>query len=181
MVEWCVLGVDCIGNYEQTRCLTEGWDDWICHELLGQWSWWVREPPISSNNNWKLLEEGAFGAHPGHDAHILYTLSAIQVLVIQDALDKMDIDRVTKCTRITSPLYSTHHSPTQPTQLYSPSRHHLDASLGTDLERQTRDLHSVLLRHFPWWIVYHLYHPRIPNMPSPIFDAVEISMVDSAL
>jgi len=41
-------------------------------------------------------EAGAFGAHPDHDAHILSTLSAIQILVTQDALDRLDIDRVTK-------------------------------------------------------------------------------------
>jgi len=41
-------------------------------------------------------EAGAFGAHPDHDAHILSTLSAIQILVTHDALDKMDIPRVVK-------------------------------------------------------------------------------------
>jgi len=40
---------------------------------------------------------GGFGAHPDHDAHILSTLSAIQILVMQDALDKVDADRVVKC------------------------------------------------------------------------------------
>jgi len=40
---------------------------------------------------------GGFGAHPDHDAHILSTLSAIQILVTQDALDKLDVDRVVKC------------------------------------------------------------------------------------
>ncbi|THV08546.1 rab geranylgeranyltransferase [Dendrothele bispora CBS 962.96] len=41
-------------------------------------------------------EAGAFGAHPDHDAHILSTLSAIQILIMQDALDRVDIDRVVK-------------------------------------------------------------------------------------
>ncbi|KAI0065122.1 rab geranylgeranyltransferase [Artomyces pyxidatus] len=40
-------------------------------------------------------EAGGFGAHPGHDAHIHSTLSAIQVLTIHDALDRVDIPRVT--------------------------------------------------------------------------------------
>ena len=40
---------------------------------------------------------GAFGAHPGHDAHLHSTLSAIQILITQDALDRVDISRVTKC------------------------------------------------------------------------------------
>ncbi|KAG9098932.1 hypothetical protein FRC06_005821 [Ceratobasidium sp. 370] len=40
--------------------------------------------------------EGAFGTFPDHDAHILPTLSAIQILVMHDTLDKLDKDRVTK-------------------------------------------------------------------------------------
>ncbi|KAG9126091.1 hypothetical protein FRC07_004934 [Ceratobasidium sp. 392] len=39
--------------------------------------------------------EGAFGTFPGHDVHILPTLSAIQILLMQDALDKLDKYRVT--------------------------------------------------------------------------------------
>ncbi|KAF5319727.1 hypothetical protein D9619_008824 [Psilocybe cf. subviscida] len=38
-------------------------------------------------------EAGGFGAHPGHDAHLLSTLSAIQILVMQDALDRLDVER----------------------------------------------------------------------------------------
>ncbi|OJA20093.1 hypothetical protein AZE42_07714 [Rhizopogon vesiculosus] len=41
-------------------------------------------------------EAGAFGAHPDHDAHLLSTLSAIQILLMQDALDRVDVDRVVK-------------------------------------------------------------------------------------
>lgn len=41
-------------------------------------------------------EAGGFGAHPDHDAHLLSTLSAIQILCIQDAMDRLDVDRVTK-------------------------------------------------------------------------------------
>ncbi|KAI0942616.1 hypothetical protein AcW1_003199 [Taiwanofungus camphoratus] len=41
-------------------------------------------------------EEGAFGAHPDHDAHIHPTLSAIQILTIHDALDRVDVSRVVK-------------------------------------------------------------------------------------
>ena len=33
---------------------------------------------------------GAFGAHPNHDAHLLSTLSAIQILVTQNALDRIE-------------------------------------------------------------------------------------------
>ncbi|KAF8627902.1 hypothetical protein AX15_004180 [Amanita polypyramis BW_CC] len=39
-------------------------------------------------------EAGGFGAHPDHDAHLLTTLSAIQILVMQGALDRLNADRV---------------------------------------------------------------------------------------
>lgn len=35
-------------------------------------------------------ENGGFGAAPGHDAHMLYTVSAIQILATIDALDELD-------------------------------------------------------------------------------------------
>ncbi|KLO10383.1 terpenoid cyclases/Protein prenyltransferase [Schizopora paradoxa] len=38
---------------------------------------------------------GAFGPHPDHDAHLLSTLSAIQILATQKALDRIDVKRVT--------------------------------------------------------------------------------------
>ncbi|QRV83367.1 terpenoid cyclase [Ceratobasidium sp. AG-Ba] len=41
-------------------------------------------------------QQGAFGTFPGHDAHVLPTLSAIQILVMHDALEKLDKTRVTK-------------------------------------------------------------------------------------
>ncbi|KAG6887370.1 hypothetical protein C0992_012596 [Termitomyces sp. T32_za158] len=41
-------------------------------------------------------EAGAFGAHPDHDAHLHSTLSAIQILLMHDALDRIDIPRVVK-------------------------------------------------------------------------------------
>ncbi|KAF7301431.1 Rab geranylgeranyltransferase [Mycena indigotica] len=41
-------------------------------------------------------EVGGFGAHPGHDAHIHPTLSAIQILVIYDSLHIVDAPRVTE-------------------------------------------------------------------------------------
>jgi geranylgeranyl transferase type-2 subunit beta len=41
-------------------------------------------------------EIGAFGAHPKHDAHLLPTLSAIQILAINNALEKLDVPRVVK-------------------------------------------------------------------------------------
>ena len=35
-------------------------------------------------------ENGGFGAAPNHDAHMLYTVSAIQILAMVDALDELD-------------------------------------------------------------------------------------------
>ncbi|KKK13724.1 Rab geranylgeranyltransferase, beta subunit [Aspergillus ochraceoroseus] len=35
-------------------------------------------------------ENGGFGAAPGHDAHMLYTVSAVQILVTLDAVDELD-------------------------------------------------------------------------------------------
>lgn len=35
-------------------------------------------------------ESGGFGAAPGHDAHMLYTVSAVQILATIDAIDELD-------------------------------------------------------------------------------------------
>ncbi|PYH43377.1 Rab geranylgeranyltransferase subunit beta BET2 [Aspergillus saccharolyticus JOP 1030-1] len=35
-------------------------------------------------------DNGGFGAAPGHDAHMLYTVSAVQLLVTLDAVDELD-------------------------------------------------------------------------------------------
>jgi len=37
-------------------------------------------------------EDGGFSAHPDHDSHLLYTLSAVQILAMVDALDAIDRD-----------------------------------------------------------------------------------------
>ena len=48
-------------------------------------------------------DNGGFGAAPGHDAHMLYTVSAVQILVTIDAVDELEMhgkggkDRVGKC------------------------------------------------------------------------------------
>lgn len=42
-------------------------------------------------------ETGGFGAAPGHDPHMLYTVSAVQILATVDALDELDkLDRLDK-------------------------------------------------------------------------------------
>ncbi|KAJ3192720.1 hypothetical protein HK101_006084 [Irineochytrium annulatum] len=44
---------------------------------------------------WSLTyAQGSFGGHVDHDGHIIYTLSAIQVLAMYDALDRIDTDKV---------------------------------------------------------------------------------------
>lgn len=35
-------------------------------------------------------DNGGFGAAPGHDAHMLSTVSAVQILAMVDALDELD-------------------------------------------------------------------------------------------
>ena len=35
-------------------------------------------------------DNGGFGAAPGHDAHLLYTVSAVQILATVDAFDELD-------------------------------------------------------------------------------------------
>lgn len=35
-------------------------------------------------------ESGGFGAAPGHDAHMLYTVSAVQILAMVDAFDELE-------------------------------------------------------------------------------------------
>ena len=48
--------------------------------------------------------DGGFGAAPGHDSHMLYTLSAVQILATVDALDHLEKsnyggkDKVAACT-----------------------------------------------------------------------------------
>jgi geranylgeranyl transferase type-2 subunit beta len=43
-------------------------------------------------------ENGGFSGNVNHDAHMLYTLSAVQILAIIRKLDKIDKDKVAKCT-----------------------------------------------------------------------------------
>ena len=56
-------------------------------------------PRVRGTNPLKpFFQKGAFGAHPGHDAHILSTLSAIQVLATHDALSRANTPRIVDCT-----------------------------------------------------------------------------------
>uniref|UniRef100_A0A0D3FEX5 Prenyltransferase alpha-alpha toroid domain-containing protein n=1 Tax=Oryza barthii TaxID=65489 RepID=A0A0D3FEX5_9ORYZ len=40
---------------------------------------------------------GGLGGNVGHDAHVLYTLSAVHVLCLFDRLDALDVDKVADC------------------------------------------------------------------------------------
>ena len=58
-------------------------------------------PSASSEElvNWVMQcqhPNGGFSGNVGHDAHILYTLSAVQILAMCDALDRIDVDLVAK-------------------------------------------------------------------------------------
>ena len=59
-----------------------------------------RSPPPAVHSSLTVHHasfKGAFGAHPGHDAHILSTLSAVQILATHDALTHIDASRVINC------------------------------------------------------------------------------------
>ena len=62
-------------------------------DLLGKLS----DMPVKDIVAWVLQcqhSNGGFGGNIGHDPHLLYTLSAIQILAICDALDMLDRDLV---------------------------------------------------------------------------------------
>jgi geranylgeranyl transferase type-2 subunit beta len=42
-------------------------------------------------------EGGGFGGSERHDAHLLYTLSALQILALYDELHRVDADAVARC------------------------------------------------------------------------------------
>ena len=57
-----------------------------------------------------LHDNGGFGAAPGHDAHMLYTVSAVQILATLDAFGEFEErvkdgrQKVGKCVSILKPL-----------------------------------------------------------------------------
>lgn len=60
-------------------------------------------------------ESGGFGAAPGHDAHMLSTVSAVQILAMSDAFDQLEAKgkgkvQVGKCrSQVTSIMPSANH------------------------------------------------------------------------
>ena len=45
-------------------------------------------------------EDGGFGGSERHDSHMLYTLSAIQILALYNALSRLDAERTLACERM---------------------------------------------------------------------------------
>ena len=41
--------------------------------------------------------DGGFGGSERHDSHLLYTLSAVQILVLYNALDRVDTEQIVQC------------------------------------------------------------------------------------
>ena len=58
-----------------------------------------------------LQANGGFGAAPGHDAHMLYTVSGVQILALLDAFDEFEqrvpggLQRITNCIFGLLPLF----------------------------------------------------------------------------
>ena len=74
-----------------------------------------KQKPLTPGSNFFI--KGAFGAHPGHDAHILSTLSAIQILATHDALAQINAPRVIDCKSVYLHSASLQLHPTnQPTK-----------------------------------------------------------------
>jgi prenyltransferase beta subunit len=51
-------------------------------------------------------KDGGFGGNVHHDPHMLYTLSAVQILAIFDAMDRIDVNQVARCTATTIPPHT---------------------------------------------------------------------------
>lgn len=65
-------------------------------DLMGQLPRLEKQTIIDFIRKCQCPVSGGISACKGHDPHILYTLSAIQILCIYDALDEINIDNVVK-------------------------------------------------------------------------------------
>lgn len=45
----------------------------------------------------KFFFLGGFSGNIGHDPHLLYTLSAVQILVMYNSLQIVDVEKIVKC------------------------------------------------------------------------------------
>lgn len=58
-------------------------------------------------------DNGGFGAAPGHDAHMLYTVSAVQILITIDAVDELEKRGQGGKQKVGSCMTSSHHAETR--------------------------------------------------------------------
>lgn len=125
---------EALDREEMIEFVMSCWDD-----EAGLFDWYA---------NWTSLifKAGAFGAHPGHDAHILSTLSGIQILITQGALDRLDIPRVVKCASSTTLLDAVTHPPVS---------HPFSSATFRSLRRRLlwRDRHQILVYCCPFIVV----------------------------
>ncbi|KAG5460670.1 MAG: hypothetical protein BJ554DRAFT_7248, partial [Olpidium bornovanus] len=54
-------------------------------------------PPRPFWGTRNYVASGGFCGHVRHDPHLLYTLSAVQILVLHDALDAVDVEKIVQC------------------------------------------------------------------------------------
>jgi Prenyltransferase and squalene oxidase repeat len=83
---------------------------------------------------------GGYGGNKGHDAHLLYTLSAIQVYLLFKAEDQLDVDAIVACTCSTASF----HGSSSLLSLFS-----LELSLS--LSSLLFSLFSLLSSLSSWW------------------------------
>jgi len=56
------------------------------HLHTSRWSRIFKDHEANTNRH----DNGGFGAAPGHDPHMLYTVSAVQILCLVDGVDELD-------------------------------------------------------------------------------------------
>ena len=118
-----------------------------------------------------IHKTGAFGAHPEHDAHILATLSAIQILTIHDALDKMDVPRVVNCALVT---FTFCHDPLNVRQSYHPCRPLQVYSQVINLEKPTPGSRIVPLMHCHCLTASSLPLELLPSTLRTLLDTFDV-------
>jgi len=63
-------------------------------DLMGALSHMDRDGVLAFVKSCEDPQSGGFGGNAGHDAHLLYTLSAVQLYALFDAMDRVDVPRV---------------------------------------------------------------------------------------
>jgi geranylgeranyl transferase type-2 subunit beta len=104
---------DALPREEMIKWVMNCWNDDV-----GQYK--SRCGRAGANASSRSLFAGGFAPHPGHDAHIHPTLSAIQILAMQDSLDLLDKDKIVACA-----VFLSRSLLSRQTQLSSHHRHPL--------------------------------------------------------